>query len=252
MHKLFRGNKICYQFERERMDNIHSRKLTDIQSSLKTQLDQPYGNQNKKHLIMEEKYTEIERENRILLEKIQHIMSGDKRRVKSQQNKRTLNEQNRKRELLKISVENQFLLNRLKNPKVSYDTRHILRQTQKHQVLSQQISDFPTKKRSRSISKRQQSEESFKRNNTKKQILYIGNHKFDDKVYYIQIFTQDSLFKITADESSMQVTKFFEMPLEDGQIVLNQIFHNDIKKLADAIHVDKKIHIEGLEQYEQF
>lgn len=36
MHKLFRGNKICYQFERERMDNIHSRKLTDIQSSLKT------------------------------------------------------------------------------------------------------------------------------------------------------------------------------------------------------------------------
>lgn len=56
-------------------------------------------------------------------------------------------------------------------------------------------------------------------------------------MYFIEICFENNLFKIFADENG-KTTKVLEMPSEDGQLVLNEIFNNDIHKLVNAIFID--------------
>lgn len=58
--------------------------------------------------MLERRYTEIERENRILLEKMSNIMQAGKPKLynPNRYEKRTLNGENRKKQLMKITVEN--------------------------------------------------------------------------------------------------------------------------------------------------
>jgi E3 ubiquitin-protein ligase TRIP12 len=69
----------------------------------------------KKEQIIEERYTEIERENRILLEKMTNIMShrGSLKDSRPYRPK-SLNRGLRRRKLAEISMENQAILKRLK------------------------------------------------------------------------------------------------------------------------------------------
>lgn len=64
---------------------------------------------------MEQRYTEIERENRILLEKMSNIMQNPKPNLykPNQDLKKSLNREQRRRDLIKITVENQAILKRL-------------------------------------------------------------------------------------------------------------------------------------------
>lgn len=61
---------------------------------------------------MEQRYTEIERENRILLEKMSNIMQSNKPSLYQPTNnaivasKKSLNRERRRRELVKITIEN--------------------------------------------------------------------------------------------------------------------------------------------------
>jgi E3 ubiquitin-protein ligase TRIP12 len=70
----------------------------------------------KKEALMEQRYTEIERENRILLEKMSNIMQSNKPSLykpPSAISKKSLNREKRRRELVKITIENQAFLKRL-------------------------------------------------------------------------------------------------------------------------------------------
>lgn len=67
-----------------------------------------------------ERYTEIERENRILLEKMSNIMQNPKPQLYNMPGlatgpgvKKSLNREKRRRELVKITQENQAFLKRL-------------------------------------------------------------------------------------------------------------------------------------------
>jgi hypothetical protein len=62
----------------------------------------------KKEALMEQRYTEIERENRILLEKMSNIMQNPKPNLYNPNNeyKKSLNREQRRRDLIKITVEN--------------------------------------------------------------------------------------------------------------------------------------------------
>lgn len=64
---------------------------------------------------MEQRYTEIERENRILLEKMSNIMQNPKPSLYNPpaNEKRSLNRDRRRRDLVKITMENQAFLKRL-------------------------------------------------------------------------------------------------------------------------------------------
>lgn len=71
--------------------------------------------QAKKDADQERKYTEIERENRILLEKMSNIMMDGKPKLYNPKRFEvgSLNREKRKRDLVKITVENQAILRRL-------------------------------------------------------------------------------------------------------------------------------------------
>mmetsp|Transcript_263 Transcript_263/g.269 ORF Transcript_263/g.269 Transcript_263/m.269 type:complete len:128 (-) Transcript_263:330-713(-) len=77
----------------------------------------------KKEAMIERRYTEIERENRILLEKMSNIMQqtrGGNPNMTGGFGKRSLNREVRKKELLKITVENQQMLKRLQDKQSNY------------------------------------------------------------------------------------------------------------------------------------
>jgi len=82
-----------------------------------------------------ERYTEIERENRILLEKMSNIMQNSKPNLyasgkstnyfhpfhlASQFQKKSLNRDQRRKELIKITIENQAILKRLQKKSATY------------------------------------------------------------------------------------------------------------------------------------
>lgn len=71
----------------------------------------------KKDAMLERRYTEIERENRILLEKMSNIMQTHKPSLynPNRVEKASLNREYRKKELMKITVENQAILRRLQD-----------------------------------------------------------------------------------------------------------------------------------------
>ena len=71
---------------------------------------------------MEQRYTEIERENRILLEKMSNIMQNPKPSLYSggAGQKKSLNRDKRRRQLVQITIENQAILKRLQKKEANY------------------------------------------------------------------------------------------------------------------------------------
>lgn len=73
----------------------------------------------KKEQMMEARFTEIERDNRILLEKMTEIMKNGRgnrpntQHAKTQSPRKSLNNDKRKLSLMRITLENQLILKRL-------------------------------------------------------------------------------------------------------------------------------------------
>lgn len=70
-------NKNCGNFTNEQNKKLHKKKLMQIKHFIDTRPPGTFGlgnNRKKKEQLMEDRFTEIERENRILLEKITQIM----------------------------------------------------------------------------------------------------------------------------------------------------------------------------------
>ena len=89
--------------------------------------DQPRAlNNGKKNMQIEDKFTEIERENRLLLEKITTTMN--KRAVSVSERERpnrSLHGSFRKKQLTNIEVENARMLKRLQERRSSYQTEKL-------------------------------------------------------------------------------------------------------------------------------
>lgn len=77
----------------------------------------------KKDQLLEDRFTEIERENRILLEKMHHIFQNKKQNTMRTLPKGSLNYGYRKKVLTQIEVENKSMLERLRNKSSCYSAR---------------------------------------------------------------------------------------------------------------------------------
>ena len=107
----------------------------------------------KKEQMLEDRYTEIERENRILLEKMTSIMQKPNRTSTSfsqdrfaQQTlaaKKSLNRAQRKQELLKITLENQAILRRLQDKGSSYNVAKWEHEHRARKDLLKNMSEYP-------------------------------------------------------------------------------------------------------------
>jgi E3 ubiquitin-protein ligase TRIP12 len=110
----------------QKCQEIHRSKLNTIKSSIDN--SEPHRPTHlkknlKKEQMKEERYAEIERENRILLEKMSHIMQNETLDNKNQSivYSHSLNKGLRKRELQKITSENQAILRRIQMREPTYD-----------------------------------------------------------------------------------------------------------------------------------
>ena len=139
------SNRFLSKKWEEHNQEVHLEKLRSMKPTVDANSPPVFSHTIKKakrEQLLEERYTEIERENRLLLEKMSSIMSGRPARTRSVK-KRSLNQESRRRELVKISQENQALLRRLQERQPSYNIQKFEGDRKRTERLLQNICEFP-------------------------------------------------------------------------------------------------------------
>jgi len=121
------GNKLCAARNRERNQELHRQRLRAMKPQVDTTIPgvvhlDHLRNNLKREQLLEERYFEIDRENKILLQKMSDIMrhstyTGE--RAKS--GPPSLNRDLRKTELMRITQENQAILKRIQKAQPIYN-----------------------------------------------------------------------------------------------------------------------------------
>ncbi|XP_067670641.1 sperm axonemal maintenance protein CFAP97D1-like [Haliotis asinina] len=141
------SNKLLQQRWDSTYYNEHRRKVKDAAPMVDTKAPPTYMHLHlklKKLQLEEERLATIERDNRILLEKMSYIMRT-RGRVDNRNNYeyRSLNREKRQRELLRITQENQLILQRITNRGAEYSADQLQRDWEENQRFMDSISHFP-------------------------------------------------------------------------------------------------------------
>lgn len=154
MHRQERkGNKICAKWEEQKRHDMHRerirnmRPVTDSSEPFVLQMDHIRVNR-KREQMLEERYREIDRDNRILLSKMSGIMKNGSqattpRTMESTLGPQSLNRDNRKKELLRITKENQHILRRIQQAQPVYNHIEWEAQHRHQQNIVNNIGDYP-------------------------------------------------------------------------------------------------------------
>lgn len=125
----------------------HRRLVRDAQPMVDTKAPATYMHLHlklKKLQLEEERLATIERDNRILLEKMSYIMRTQGR-VDNRNNYeyKSLNREKRQRELLRVTKENQAILKRVMMRKPEYSAHQWQREWEENQTFLDSISHYP-------------------------------------------------------------------------------------------------------------
>jgi len=121
------GNKLCAERNRQRNQELHRQRLRAMKPQVDTTVPDVVHldhlkNNLKREQLLEERYFEIDRENKILLQKMSDIMrhtTYNDGRAKS--GPPSLNRDLRKTELMRITQENQAILKRIQKAQPIYN-----------------------------------------------------------------------------------------------------------------------------------
>jgi E3 ubiquitin-protein ligase TRIP12 len=121
------GNKLCAERNRQRNQELHMKRLNAMKPQVDTSepgvvhLDH-LRNNLKREQLLEERYFEIDRENKILLQKMSDIMrTSSYTNERSKSGPPSLNRDLRKMELMRITQENQKILSRIQKAQPIYN-----------------------------------------------------------------------------------------------------------------------------------
>lgn len=151
------GNKLLTKKWQEKERRIHMQKLRSVKPTISLRKPKTFKHlksRAKKEQMLEDRYTEIERENRILLEKMTSIMQKPNRTSTSFNNdrftnypgfvsKKSLNRASRKQQLLKITLENQAILRRLQDKNSNYNVARWEHEHKQRKDLLKNMSEYP-------------------------------------------------------------------------------------------------------------
>lgn len=125
------GNKICSRRIQQREQDLHRDRIKNMKSQVDTRTPRVATLEHikvnlKKEQMMEDRYTEIDRDNRILLKKMTDIMKQQNTpsatpRGPASGGPVSLNKDARKKELLRITKENQSILKRIQQAQPVYN-----------------------------------------------------------------------------------------------------------------------------------
>lgn len=149
------GSKLLAKKWQEKERQIHRDRLRNVKPTIDFKKPTKFKHlksRAKKEQMLEDRYTEIERENRILLEKMTSIMQKPNRTTTSFSTDRfgpqtanpakSLNRASRKQELLKITLENQAILRRLQDKGSNYNVAKWEHEHSERQELLKNISEY--------------------------------------------------------------------------------------------------------------
>jgi E3 ubiquitin-protein ligase TRIP12 len=139
------SNKILFKKWEENNKRIHQEKLKNMQARVNSGKPAQFFHlkfKAKRDQMLEDRFTEIERENRILLEKMSSIMN--KKHSKDSSNEvKSLNTKARRLEMRRIAIENQALLKRLQDRSPCYNTQQWEEERKKTERRLKNICEFP-------------------------------------------------------------------------------------------------------------
>ena len=132
----------------QRSQERHQQKLRNMKSSIDNKC--PRGGSHlktkaKKNALMEERFAQIETENRLLLEKMSHIMrfkGGIDCTNDSAKYSHSLSKERRKRELQRITKDNQKILQRIQAARPTYNHKRWEEEAQRNDEILQNICEF--------------------------------------------------------------------------------------------------------------
>jgi len=141
-------NKACMARHIQRSQERHQQKLRNMKSSIDNKC--PRGGSHlktkaKKNALMEERFAQIETENRLLLEKMSHIMrfkGGIDCTNDSAKYSHSLSKERRKRELQRITKDNQKILQRIQAARPTYNHKRWEEEAQRNDEILQNICEF--------------------------------------------------------------------------------------------------------------
>jgi len=139
------SNKILARRWEEHEREIHLSKLKGMKASIDSSTPPQFRHLRsrlKRQQLMEDRFTEIERENRILLEKMTSILNT-KTRDSHLPRPRSLNRELRKRELLRVTAENQAILKRLQDKPASYNVQQWEEDQKRHEETLRLRCEYP-------------------------------------------------------------------------------------------------------------
>jgi hypothetical protein len=143
------GNKACANRVRDRHYEMHKQRV----KTMRPQVDnaEPHvkqlshlQNNLKREQLEEEKYQKIDRENKILLQKMSDIMQQQTySNLRAQSGPPSLNRDARKSELMRITQENQNILKRIQKAQPVYNHVEWHDQHRKNQVFMKNACEYP-------------------------------------------------------------------------------------------------------------
>ena len=142
------GNKQCHARHVKKCQENHRRKLAEMKCSIdnKAPKRHPHLRKNlKKEQLMEERFAEIERDNRLLLEKMSYIMRHQSMDIREDTGEysQSLNRERRKRELQRITRENQKILARIQAAEPTYDHLEWAEHERNHEETMKRLCELP-------------------------------------------------------------------------------------------------------------
>eukprot|EP00750_Incisomonas_marina_P033834 INCI998.1.p1 GENE.INCI998.1~~INCI998.1.p1 ORF type:complete len:190 (+),score=50.00 INCI998.1:167-736(+) len=147
MRRARGGGGAHERHQREVERKLHLKRLANVKSSIdnKPPRKLPHLKKNlKKKQQMEERFARIERENQLLLEKMSYIMNSSTLDNKNTSLRfaRSMNKQNRKANLEKITRENQAILERIQAKEPVYNHLKWEHERQQNVKYMQNISEY--------------------------------------------------------------------------------------------------------------
>ena len=153
---MFRGrkanrcaNKYTYNKHIEYCQKLHRDRLRKMKPAIDNKPPKRPShlrNNAKREQMMEERFSKIERENRLLLEKMSHIMQKDTMGLKNTSHAKrgkSLNNPYRKKELQRITMENQHILKRIQRREPTYNHVAWEEDRKVHESYLRNICEYP-------------------------------------------------------------------------------------------------------------
>jgi hypothetical protein len=142
------ANKFLYQKDIEHRQKLHKSRLHKMKPAIDNVAPKKpthMANNKKREQMMEDRFVRIERENRLLLEKMSSIMSKGSLDNECESHKyvKSLNKNYRKRELQRITRENQEILRRIQQREPYYNHALWEEERRVHEQYIRNICEYP-------------------------------------------------------------------------------------------------------------